>query len=399
MGTYGRIWYGRRGNGSWARAKFRDVDGVTRVIERWGQTRAAAERELRQALRDRSGPAGAGDLTGGSRLAAAIDRWLVEVDEAGHAPGTAQLYRRTADGRIRRGLGELRVRECDPAACDRFIRKIRTEHGPGAARTAKNVLSLVMQLCVRFGAIDANPIANVGKVRQDRKDRPRALTLAEEVDLQKRVDAEAYSGAGRRPGDELDLPDIVRSLRGTGCRIGEVLAVRRDVVDLDAGVVEVNATVVRITGRGSVLQERAKSDAGWRVIAVPGWLVEVWRERMDLVHPLGQTLVWVVSADGRWRQVPAHELGLLWPSIEGHIRHPGNVQRGLRAVLDRAAPGEYDWVVPHTFRRTVATRLDQAGASARQIADHLGHERPSMTQDVYMGRGVAFAGAATMLSE
>ncbi|MGY1702773.1 hypothetical protein [Geodermatophilus sp. SYSU D00766] len=37
----------------------------------------------------------------------------------------------------------------------------------------------------------------------------------------------------------------------------------------------------------------------------------------------------------------------------------------------------------------MATRLDDAGLSARQIADHLGHSRPSLTQDVYLGRGTA----------
>lgn len=31
----------------------------------------------------------------------------------------------------------------------------------------------------------------------------------------------------------------------------------------------------------------------------------------------------------------------------------------------------------------------QGETSARQIADHLGHNRPSLTQDVYMGRGLA----------
>ena len=40
----------------------------------------------------------------------------------------------------------------------------------------------------------------------------------------------------------------------------------------------------------------------------------------------------------------------------------------------------------HNFRKTTATHLDQAGLSARVIADQLGHARPSMTQDVYMGR-------------
>jgi integrase len=47
--------------------------------------------------------------------------------------------------------------------------------------------------------------------------------------------------------------------------------------------------------------------------------------------------------------------------------------------------------------KTVATRLDEADLSAREIADHLGHARLAMTQDVYMGRGVASAAAAQVL--
>ncbi|MBB4688325.1 site-specific integrase [Amycolatopsis jiangsuensis] len=38
------------------------------------------------------------------------------------------------------------------------------------------------------------------------------------------------------------------------------------------------------------------------------------------------------------------------------------------------------------FRKTAATVLDDAKLSSRQIADQLGHARPSITQDVYMGR-------------
>ena len=46
----------------------------------------------------------------------------------------------------------------------------------------------------------------------------------------------------------------------------------------------------------------------------------------------------------------------------------------------------FEWVKPHTYRKTVATLLDDSGASARMIADQLGHSRVSMTQDLYMGR-------------
>ncbi|HEU5484226.1 MAG TPA: hypothetical protein VFU98_04905 [Microlunatus sp.] len=36
----------------------------------------------------------------------------------------------------------------------------------------------------------------------------------------------------------------------------------------------------------------------------------------------------------------------------------------------------------------MATPLDSDEFSAREIADQLGHARPSMTQDVYLGRKI-----------
>ena len=59
--------------------------------------------------------------------------------------------------------------------------------------------------------------------------------------------------------------------------------------------------------------------------------------------------------------------------------------------------GSVAWVTSHTFRKTVATRLDEAGFTARQVADQLGHANPSMTLDVYFGRQVVSAEAARVL--
>ena len=63
----------------------------------------------------------------------------------------------------------------------------------------------------------------------------------------------------------------------------------------------------------------------------------------------------------------------------------------------RCAEGPWSWVTSHTFRKTVATRLDEAGFTARQVADKLGHANPSMTLDVYFGRQVVSAEAAQVL--
>ncbi|MET9260946.1 tyrosine-type recombinase/integrase [Amycolatopsis sp. NPDC004079] len=57
----------------------------------------------------------------------------------------------------------------------------------------------------------------------------------------------------------------------------------------------------------------------------------------------------------------------------------------------------YEWVTFKTLRKTVATLLDEAGLTARQIADILGHAHPSMTQDAYMGRGQKSCAGANAL--
>jgi hypothetical protein len=53
VGTYGSISTTPYGTGYRARTLYRDYDGVTRRVERHGQTKGAAERALRLALRDR----------------------------------------------------------------------------------------------------------------------------------------------------------------------------------------------------------------------------------------------------------------------------------------------------------------------------------------------------------
>lgn len=298
-------------------------------------------------------------------------------------------------GHVLPGMGGLMMCEVDVPAADRFVKAVRKDHGPFAAKSAKNVLSLVVAVAVRHGALTANPVSEVAKIPKGSRVRARALTAEEAADLQMRVCGEAGAHPAARQGDEVDLGEVVRFLLGTGCRIGEALAVRADVVDFDAAVIEVNATLVRIRGKGMVLQDRPKSAAGWRVIAVPEDVIDLCRHRLKATNALGNPLVWVLSSDGTYRQERARELGLLFPSVSGGLRNPSNTQRGLRAVLTRL--GDYEWVVPHTFRKTVATRLDEAGCTARQVADHLGHARPSMTLDAYMGRGVACAEAARVL--
>jgi integrase len=251
-------------------------------------------------------------------------------------------------------------------------------------------LSLLLGMAVRHGALAANPIRDTAKISTGRRARPRALTAEQESAMLLKVAADEQAR-------EADVPDLVEFLDGTGCRIGEALGVRAEVVDLEAGVLEVCATTVRLKGKGTVLQLHPKTAAGWRVIALPNHLVELCRRRMAMPWPHGDRKITVITEEGDEVEHEAGDVGLLFPGLFGGVRNPSNANRDIRQALDRVDAEAFSWVTTHTFRKTVATRLDDAGLSARAIADHLGHAKPSMTQDVYMGRSVASAQAAEIL--
>lgn len=156
------------------------------------------------------------------------------------------------------------------------------------------------------------------------------------------------------------MPDLVTWLLGTGLRIGEALAVSWDEIDLDTATAVVEYKIVRVKGRGLQRIQRTKSDAGERTLRLPQFVLSMLRRR----------------------KLAAGGVGPVFATAAGGWRDPSNTRRDLR----RARGEEFGWVVPHTFRKTVATQLDDAALSARRIADQLGHARPSLTQDVYMGR-------------
>lgn len=248
---------------------------------------------------------------------------------------------------------------------DRFLGALRRSVGWSTAKSCRSVLSGVLGLAVRYGVLGANPIRDAMRVEGRPTRAPRALTRHERREL---FTALAADPVARRH----DLLDLTRFLLATGQRIGECLAVAWLDIDLDAARVDVNHTVIRVAGHG-LIRKDTKSSAGERTLILPSWAVADLRLR----HARGVTL-----------DAP------VFPDTLGGLRDPSNTRRALRRALDRAG---FDWVTSHNFRKTTATLLDDAGLSARLIADQLGHARPSMTQDVYMGRRAVDQRAADVL--
>ncbi|MGB7798279.1 MAG: site-specific integrase [Pseudonocardiaceae bacterium] len=365
VGTYGRIQvYPLTWGGFRARVRYRDYDGVTRHIERVGPTRTGAENNLKQALRDRARVSADGEITAQTKVNRLAELWLRDIDESDRAIRTKITYRDVWDRCLAASIGELRIGDVRVSGVDRVIREIRERRGPERARHSKIVLSGLFGLAVRHDALDANPVRELSRSRK--KKSQLAVELTEENMAALRECLRASPDALKH-----DLIDLVDALSGLGCRIGELLALDWTKVDAEAGTLRIEGTVIRVPGAGLIVQPHTKSKAGMRTINPPGWVLDLFRRRHT-------------GALGEW----------IFPSTRLTLRDPDNTRARLRDVV-RGTP--WEGLHPHAFRHLVATRLDQAGLSAREIADYLGHERISMTQDVYMSRQMTGVAAAAAL--
>lgn len=284
------------------------------------------------------------------------------------SPGTLQTYRRQLEGHVLTRLGGMRLSEVTTPVVDSFIADLHEHVGPATARTCRSIVSGVMSMAVRHGAVAANPTRELERLHHEPKREPRALTEAERQAW--------FSGLAKdQVAVRQDLPDFSAFLLATGLRIGEALALQWGEVDLDHGVLNVTSTLIRVTGRGLV-RKPTKSRAGQRALLLPSWCVAILRRRAEPDPPP--------------REEP------VFASIDGTFRDPRNVTRMLAAARQRLGFG---WVTSHSWRKTTATVLDSGGATARMIADQLGHSKVSMTQDVYLGRRTADALVLRALEE
>lgn len=267
-------------------ADYRDFDGVVRRVEAWGRSVTQAMQNLRRKLQNRTLAGRHGDLTAMSRFADAADLWLAKVDdmvsEGRRSPGTVDTYRRQLKNHVLPAMGEVRLGEATTPLVDKVIASIKSNVSASTAKSCRSVISGVMGLAVRYGAIMANPVREVERIEARPKREPRALTMAERVELLQQLQ-EDEKALGR------DLPDLVFFMLATGVRIGEALAVIWSEVDFDAGTVQITSTLVRVKAEG-LLRKGTKSRAGERTLPLPESAVAMLRRRFMAGARLDQPL-------------------------------------------------------------------------------------------------------------
>ncbi|MBA3950832.1 MAG: site-specific integrase [Rubrobacter sp.] len=358
---------GKRGNGEGSIYPVRDKNGRVKGYRGsyWvhtadgpkrryisGRRREDVRDELANALSDRLGGLvfDAGAMTVGDYL----DRWMKDV-EGTVRESTHQRYGYAVGPHLKPALGKIKLKDLGPAQVRWFYRdRLDSGLAPASVHKLHVVLHKALKAAVADGLIPRNVTAGIKLPKLSR----------EEIDPLSREESRCLLEAAR--GERLEALYVLAL--HTGMRQGEILALKWDNVDLEAGTLRVRRTLTK-TGKVYAIGE-PKTRNSRRVIRLTAAAVGALRthlsrqleemERMGSLYQPG---------------------GLVFATEAGTIINPSNLRnRSLKPLLKAAGLRPVRF---HDLRHTCATLLLSKNVNPKIVSEMLGHASVSITLDVY----------------
>jgi integrase len=333
MATEGSIY--QRKDGRWA-AQYTDAKGKTRYLYR--KTKAEAKKALREALRDRDeGYVPADKLTVGMYL----DEWMDERKNT-ISYRTWRSQESMIRNRVKPHIGSVRLCKLSGKDVRGMYRRLLSDGL--TASTVGNVHVILKQAlrdAVREKCIRTNPLDDVKPPKQERKEKD-VLTPDEVRRLLDAVSGERF--------------EVVYVLGATcGLRIGEILALRVEDIDLERGTIRIERTLYN--GQCSA----PKTTSSRRTLTLPQRALQALT-RLCKVH--------------------GNPSGYLFATSSGKPVDVSNFYKwSFRPALRRA--GLPETLTPHSLRHGTASLLLNQNVPVPVVSKYLGHANPGITMKVY----------------
>ena len=154
---------------------------------------------------------------------------------------------------------------------------------------------------------------------------------------------------------------------GTGLRQGELLGLRWEDVDLDAGRLRVRHTLANVKGTLTLLEP--KTDRSRRTVMLADAVVTALR-----AHRTRQRMERLVSGS-RWV-----DSGHVFTTLHGTPYHAATITRAFQAALTRAGLPRCRF---HDLRHAAATFLLAEGMTLEDVKNLLGHSSITLTSNTY----------------
>lgn len=199
----------------------------------------------------------------------------------------------------------------------------------------------IMNYAVKYYNLAANPCLKAGSIGRQRRDSIDFWTLEE---------FERFIGFFK---DDIEPTLVFTALYYTGARIGELLALTPNDIDLHAGTISITKTYQRRDKKDIITPPKTKKSN--RVISVPPFLRDMFKDYMDRIYGLHdndrilQSNKWIIE---KW----------IKKGCEG---------AGVKKIRI------------HDLRHSHASLLIELGFSPLLIAERLGHESIETTLNTY----------------
>ena len=157
----------------------------------------------------------------------------------------------------------------------------------------------------------------------------------------------------------------------TGLRRGEILGLKWNNVDFNEKVINVEYNLVKLNDKVS-LEQYPKTSAGIRQIPMNELVIKALKD-----HKYKQNNP---SKRSKYQDVK-NKHGLVFITRVGNWVHPDSFNRSVDVWASHAG---IEYLSPHIFRHTFATRLLERGVDIGTVAMLLGHEDSRFTSDTYV---------------
>lgn len=162
----------------------------------------------------------------------------------------------------------------------------------------------------------------------------------------------------------------------TGLRVGELLALRWQDIDLDKNALNVRQSLGRIktfdegsSAKSKLAFGEPKTKAGKRLIPLPHHVVSLLKQ-----HKRNQAEEKLKLGSGFNKE------NLVFCSLSGTPIDPKNFDRKFKSILKRAG---LEKINLHILRHTFATRMLELNEHPKVVQEILGHANISITLDTY----------------
>lgn len=368
IGSWGTISLRRSSTGQWrARTRYRDQDGHLRQVTASGTSKSRAQRQLQDKLQQRYRASEGSNLTSKSTLTQLIDYYLERIEIK---PQTLYKYQTTTNKHINPTIGNLLLEEITPGRIAALLDSV----GNNTAAHMRSILRPAFALAVSYDIMPINPLEHLPK-RSNKLAKVRALTTEEIIELRQGI-ADYYSGRINQDGrivskprqrSCINLPAFMDMLLATGCRPGELLALRWKDIDLDSTPPTVLIAATIVSAAGKAIRQEGTKTGKQRTLILPPYAVH-------LLMSMKSGTVFDDPDDPVFRSQR---------NIYFHVGSANNAWKIARRAAGRGDHEKFAWVTFRTMRKTIATLIDRA-SSDEEAAAQLGHASTSMTHRHYI---------------